>query len=611
MKPPINKSVLFLTLLMLSSSVFGQVLSTNQLRTMRSMAEAFERSGNVRQAAELYMRANLANPKDISTYLGAQRLLLRLGEFDRLEQFIQQLQEKRRDVRYAIDLANIDYQRGNEELALKQWQTIIKENPRNQQAYALVGRVMVENQLYEQAVDLYKKGRTTFDNPSLFIFDLANIYKAQNKTDELIQEYLGFLKHSPTQIHFIQNEIRALASAEGTTERLIKTIEKAQKKSPEFKWATLLFLGDLYTQAENYELALNNYIELEQLLADTKASQHYRRWQAGQFVYNFAETALNDNKLDVAEPAFQLIVTQYDTTVFKDRAELGLAHVFLQRKDYSQAINALSRFVETNPKSQTARMALSQIGDIYLNELFQVEAAEDAYLKCLQAYPDPREDIFTLISLYDCAIAGNDLAKAEAYLQRALKKANGKQADLRANVYLQFAQLELYQKRPGASLDFLTKFSEAPQNPQPNVLENDALELGMLLNENRQDSTSLAVYGQARLFLKQHKYDEARSLLEQHLQEQLQPSMKDELQLLLVSAYEKNQDYKKALDVLRAIYENEQSFYRDFALLSMADLSQSAFDDQDTSLKYYEQLLVEFPNSIYLEDARKKIRQFD
>lgn len=605
-----NKLIIgFILFSIFTSLAASQEVTSNDIQTMRRMAQAFERAGDVEQAANLYIQVTLANPKDISTYLGAQRLLFRMQDFDRLEEFILQLQNKQRHVRYAIDLANIDYKRGNEKDALKKWDVILKENPRNQQAYSLVGRVLVENQRYDEAIELYTEARQTFENETLFIFDLANIYKVLNKTDELLEEYLAFLRTNPTQINYIQNEIRSLTLDEETTQRLIASLKKAQKKHPDSNWAILLFLGDLYSHTETYDLALNSYVELESLLQNSETSKHFRRWKPGQFVFGFAETVLNDKHLDVAEQAFQVLVTEFDSSAFKDQAELGLANVYLLRKDYTQAISALQRFVDANPKSPNARKALMQMGHIYLQQLFNIEQAENAYRTALQAYPNPRQDIFTYFPLYECSIAGNDLNRAESYLQQALKRATGNNSDLRSHAYLRLAYLELYRKRPSVSLQYLDDFNETISENRPNSLENDALELGLLLNENRQDSTSLAVYGQASLFLKQQKYPETQELLEQHLHENPSSLMSDELRLLLIQAYEAQSDYQKAIDGLSSIYNNEQSFYRDYALLTMAEISSNRLSEPETAKQYYEKLLVEFPNSIYLEKARKRIRQ--
>ena len=140
------------------------------------------------------------------------------------------------------------------------------------------------------------------------------------------------------------------------------------------------------------------------------------------------------------------------------------------------------------------------------------------------------------------------------------------------------------------------------------MLENDALELMITLQENSHDSTSLAVLGRARLLTFQRKYNEAISEIEKYLQSAPNVLLRSELRMQLVDEYRAVGMYDKALSVLLAIYEDQDSLYRDAALIKAGEMLEFDLADAPAALQKYETLLTEFPNSVYLEQARNRIQ---
>ena len=87
----------------------AQKVQRNNSGMLRQTAQMYERAGQLPQAAEYYARACRENPADISAYLGAKRAYMRIQEFDKFSSLINVLQQRRRDVRYQVDLVFIDF----------------------------------------------------------------------------------------------------------------------------------------------------------------------------------------------------------------------------------------------------------------------------------------------------------------------------------------------------------------------------------------------------------------------------------------------------------------------------------------------------------------------
>ena len=128
-----------MTIYCMSFCVLAAALAQNQKvsdQNTRRLADYYERLGRYEIALDHYLKLVSNNPRDIAGYAGAKRCLVQLNELNRLEKLVLSLQQKRRDLRYEIDLAEILYLRGHHREALSRWQQLIEDNSRTHQAYA-------------------------------------------------------------------------------------------------------------------------------------------------------------------------------------------------------------------------------------------------------------------------------------------------------------------------------------------------------------------------------------------------------------------------------------------------------------------------------------------
>jgi tetratricopeptide (TPR) repeat protein len=605
-------NIFFLSLfLLLQQSGLSQQLNLKNLQTLRRTGEAFERAGQFDKAADFYIRAVRANPADIGAYLGARRSLDQLQQYDRFEQLLRELEAKRRDIRYRVDLAWIQYKRGDESRAFKMWNTILRENPQDQQAYSLISQIYVENQLYEDAIDVYLTGRKALKNDTLFMFDLAHIYKILNEQEKIVDEYLEYLAVHPQHISFMSVDVQQFVQSTEDVHAFLKSLNKALKSPGEVEWAIHLFLGDAYTIKQDYEKALLHFTSLEQQIRNSDLNKTIPAFEQGKYLYEFANTTLEAGAIDFSEKALSTIINNFPDSKYLSAAKLGVAKVYANQQNFEKAIDALQLFVDSNKRSNETRLALLQIGDIALYNLFDVERAKQSYQRALEEFPHAPFQIEALFRLTECAIADDDLQNAERYLQESYKKSS-REIPFKGACLIKLAQLEFYRMHPSASLSYLEEFSESdlPRN-QANVLENDALELSMLLQENRNDSTGLAVLGKSSLLLKQRKYENARELLSTHVQEHPNSVLRSELRLQLADVLRKLSDYEPAISVLDSVYADSTSFYRDMALLNSASIYEQDVDSLALAQQRYEKILMEFPNSIYVEKARERVRKLE
>ncbi len=576
------------------------------------LAADYERMGRYDLAATHYIQLCQLNNQGIANYLSAKRCLLRLKDYDRLTGLILNLQQTRRELRFEVDLAEIEYLKGNTEKALKHWQDILTGNSRSHEAYVLIGASLIENRLFDEAVNVYEKARKTFKEQGLFLFELANLYTVRGEFDLVTQEYLNYLKQNPAQTSFIESRLTAVATTSDIVEVVSKTLNAALKDDPKMARAIHQLLGAIYTVDQNYEKALFHYVQLESLPAE-ESDKNIRSTQ-GQLLFNFAKTAAADGAFDVARQAYQLLLTKYTASPYALQAEVGLARVFEQQEQYPQAVEAYEKFIALHPQSTEAIKAAMRIGDIWFDQEFSLEKAKQAYEKVLKSYPSSSYRITALLRLGDCAVAGGSLAEAKQIYERVVAESRSRKLEPFNEALLALAKLQIYQEQPSQALKYLDELlgeNKPNQAGRPDVCENDALELYLLVKENRSDSIGLGVYGKAKLADFQRKYGAGQEQIESYLAQYPNSALSDELRLLLADVYRKTKQAPLALQTLNGLVENPKCLFQDLALKKIAQIYDEDLQDHKNAQVSYETLLEKFPQSIYIEEARQRIREID
>jgi len=609
--------IIFLNLFLfflLIQALPGQVIhvpTQDKNTLMRRMASQLERLGQYDRAAQIYINLSLDNPRDVSYYLGVKRCLLALDDYDRLANVIRQLQSKRRDIRYEVDLAEIEYLRGEEKKAIQHWHTILEENSRSHEAYALIGRVMTDHRLYDEAIKVYNKARKVFKAKTLFVFEVANIHTLRSEFDQLTREYLNYLSKNPRQVTFIESRFIAIARNKENIDKLTGALKKNEKRYPAIQAQILQLLASLHTINRQYQDALNEILQYESQYSK-KPTQKNKKDTRGFLLERFARAAEKDDAYQFARKAYTAIIEKFPDSPYAIRAQLGLARVLEAEQNYDQAIVAYEEFIQTHKKSVEALRAFLRIGDLYYSKLFELDKAEKVYNKILKNYPGTsfRADVFDRLG--QCAIASGDLQKAEKIYHRLVSESKARYSEFTVTANLALAQIEFYRGNPSMALKYLQEIinkNQSGKSSSPHTSENDALELYMTISENRPDSVGLAMLGKAQHLLLQRKYDEIARNINDFFTQDSFTLVKDELRLVLIKAYRNLGKYDLAVQQCDSLVNNTEGYYRDLGLKLKADIFANDLKKMKKAQDSYESLLANFPESIYIEEARKQIRR--
>jgi len=145
------------------------------------------------------------------------------------------------------------------------------------------------------------------------------------------------------------------------------------------------------------------------------------------------------------------------------------------------------------------------------------------------------------------------------------------------------------------------------------LIANDAMELSLLIRDNSlEDSTQTALkrYARADLLAFQNRTDEAITILDEILNNHKGEKIEDEALLKQAQLFESRGEWRKAeANYLLILQYFHKDILADNATYYLAELYMNHLEDQEKAREYYEQIIFNFPDSIYFVEARKNFRQ--
>jgi TolA-binding protein len=143
------------------------------------------------------------------------------------------------------------------------------------------------------------------------------------------------------------------------------------------------------------------------------------------------------------------------------------------------------------------------------------------------------------------------------------------------------------------------------------LIANDALNLSVLITENTPDSNNAALlsFAHADLLLFQNKDAEALKVLDSIALIYPKHPLQDDVLMLRATLAQKHHDYDTALAYLETIHkEYGKDVLGDDALFKTADIYERALKKPEEAKKFFEQLIMEYPGSTYVQIARSRLQ---
>jgi tetratricopeptide (TPR) repeat protein len=571
------------------------------------LAHQYFRDKEFEKAAQLYSELYDEN----SLFIYYNNLLfcyLELSDYQTAEKLVKTAKRKNtQSSRYLVDLGYIYTHSGELNKAKKQYEAAIKElQPVRYQVVDLANS-FIQRREDAYAVQTYLEARKIIPDES-FGIELATVYSRMGKYEEMIDEYLDYLFNDVSVIRTVQgrlqNELRK--DKEGLLGEAIKyALLKRIQKTPEKAYYSEMLIW-LSIQNKDFETALSQAKSLDR-----------RYGESGQRVLDLAEIISANTDFDLAIDAYKYVLKKGSENKLYLSAKAGIlnARYLKITSGHSHSKNDLlalendylSAIEEFGNKASTFSISLS-LAHLQAFYLDKIDEAVNR-LNSLIAIPNlnPNLKANCKLELADILLFKEDIWEASLLYSQVEKDFKNDPIGYLAKY--KNAKLFYYAgdfEWAKAQLDVLKAATSK-------LIANDALDLSLLISDNMDNDSvdkALKIYSRADLLLYRNKEAEALQTLDSILSLASWHPIFDEVLFKKAEIFQKQGKFHIADSLLMMIINNYgYDILADDAIFLRATINLEKLNKVETAKALYENLILNYPGSLYVVEARKKFRK--
>jgi tetratricopeptide (TPR) repeat protein len=587
------------------------------------LAQSYEQEGAWERALPVYESLYQSDPNNILYFDGLRRSYTQLKQYDKAKKLVRdRLLFLPNDQQLLSILGSLHYLSGEETKADSLWRVVVQSDPKNIGLYRLVAQHMLENRLFDRAIQLYLRARAETGQERAFAEELSWLYGSFQQYALATKELIAMLRGNPAQLVSIQSRFAAFISREGGAKEAITVVREEVQRFPRDVPLRML-LAWLYMEQKDYDAALAEY-----RIVDSQ------RNAAGQELFSFAQRALQEKAYRAAAAAFREVVNMYPTKERLPFARYSFARAIEELSAERDSTDAeasgiptsveipenIGRISETQPSFQAAlalylalireypgtdfaAQAYLRVGFIHRNRFFDLDGALEAFEQVRRSTQSPHLVFDATLQIGEVLTAKNDLAGARREYEAL---ATITMTDLRDRALLKLAELDYFEANFDSSL---AKIQALAMNVATD-LANDALQLQYFIQENKSTAPeALKAFARADLLVRQSKYSEALQQFKEIIQFHPLALLVDDAVMRTGELSLKLKRVDEALAAFRKVaQEMPTSIYRDFAQFRIAEVYENVLADKQKAIETYEIVLSKYPNSMYVQEARKRVR---
>ncbi len=609
------KAILFLTFLfVLSSHTSAQTQdAVNKFR----LAQSFEQAGEYDRACQLYEDLVRADSVNYAYFDGLRRCYTQLKNYDgAIAISVRRLNQQPRDINIMAALGALYYKSGNEARGDSMWNAAIAVAPKNATSYTIVSMVQSDNRLFDKSIATYLRGRKEIGEPTLFAGELAMLYSLMMNYGEATREDLTMLSLNEHLIDLVESRLAGFTAKEDGLTAATKTVEEAV--AGEYKGVVFRrLLLWLYMEGKRFDKAFEVSKQIEE-------STHSN----GAEMVSFADLVFKEKSYAVAAKAYRYAIDNYPRMPQLPSAKFGYARAveelgatadtlndvqamsgaFLSESQpgYHGAMELYLSLSKEYPRSEVSVQALYRAGLMEYKRFFDLDAAAEILDSLLMLPLAQRMYPAILETTGEIAVAQGKLDEASHRYSSILLSPFALPEE-KTQARYSLAEIQYFQGNFDSASSILQEIAQVLSDDE----SNDALLLLHFIKENQAGYTgALREYARAALLERQKKFSEAIPVLSSVVQAFADAPLvenalikKAELSIVVGQNNEALISYQKLLS------DCPKSIFRDKAQFGIGEVYQFQLKDKEKAIHAYEELLASYPNSLLIEQARKRIRE--
>lgn len=594
-----KKAVVFLLILWFVMPCYAQ----DQLQ---NVAREYYRNGEFEKAVAAYKQLAQYNEKDPVILLAYFESLLAFKDYKTADKVIKQLIKlDDNNNRYNFELAKLYKIQGEDKKANKIFKSIIDDVKPNDEEIRNTAVLFQNANMLEQAVAVYERGKSfAKENPYLYAEELAILFDKMGDTEKATESLLDLYISKSEKSEEIKSAFQRMFNNAEKLEAFRKKIQKRAGSQPDIV-AYPDLLAWLYMQQRDYESAFTQIKAI-----DTRFKEQGRR------ALGFARLALREKEFKAALIAYDFVIAQgaeepYYTlaaseklTCMKEQLKYNPHYTVA---DVSNVSKAYEKFLDENP-AYKRRETIREFAELEARYAHNIDKAIALLSEVTKA--NNVDAVFRgrcKLEMGDYELVRNDIWESTLLYSQVDKEF--KSDMLGEEARYKNAKLSYYTGDfawAQGQLDVLKASTSE-------LIANDALNLSVLITENNpiadSNTTPLLMFARADLLEFQNKDDEA--LLTMDSIELLFPKhpLQDDILMERANIALKKQDYSEAAMQLQKITtQYGDDVLADDALFNLAYINENYFSNKDEAKRLYEKLIIQYPGSTFVNEARKRFR---
>lgn len=598
-----KKNIIFLLLML-----FFPFIALSQNNEKEMLAAQYYSDGEYEKAVVLY--EELYNEKrsniNYNNYLDC---LLKLEDYNTAKKMVKKaVKYNPGNQKYRVDQGYVYEKEGKKSKAVKEYDDAIKEAPLRKNEIIELANAFEHRGKINFAIETYKTGQKKLKSPTLFTFELADLYEAKKDYESMMQTYVEYLENPVANYNELQGILQRKLKDDPKNKKhetlRYQLLKKTQKDPGNTAFSEMLLW--LSIQQKDFDMAFIQARALDK-----------RNDEDGLRLLKLAQICKDHKNYDIAIDCYEYVMGKGEEKAYFIRAWVGLLNASYLK--VTQSLNYTQKDLEKIEKRYTS--AIEELGKSratvpLLTDLAHIQAF---YLDKTGNAINILKEILGMPALPAKVKAHPKLELADIYL------VSGEPWE----ATLLYSQVEKdFKHEP---IGHLAKFKNAKfsfymgefqwAKAQLDVLKaatskliaNDAMDLSLLIKENIGEDSSevpLKKYASADLLFYRNKNMQAIQILDSVKTLFPNHPIIDNALFKKAKIYLSMNQFAKADSVLAIIVEeHSQGLLADDALFTRARLYDEEFKNTEKARELYKQILLSYPASVYTIKSRKRFRE--
>lgn len=485
--------------------------------------------------------------------------------------------------------------------AVTHWNKILNDNKDKHEVYISVSEAMTSNRLFDESIIVVENARkkfklSTFDDRLVKLYITKSDYK---KGSELVIDILNVDR----DLIKAEGHIYAFMNSKESKDYLKNYLLSQSDKNPNNIYIQEL-IAWYFRTTDDLASAFEVYLRLDKLKNTN-----------GREILNFADLSRKDGYYKEALNAYEIIIDNKEYERYKRNAIYGYA---LALEDQLKGNDKVSKEqAETILKRYKELISLNNNSNEAIDAMFRIAIIKKKWLNDYESSNNDLRNLMNNYSRYPIA--------SEAGLQLGLNYMELGQIEKSREILLEVYE---YHIRNNKNLESIVEYNlansfyflgsidssrslyERLTANEKDDISNDALEKIFIIDENQEFPDALKLYAKAEYELFKNNLEDAKLIFRSIYKNYKTTKISERSAYNYASILFNEKKYKEVIQFIEDFrFNNANSIYSDKMLILLAD-SYYLSGDNDKAIEKLKEILIDYSNSIYIQEVRDKIKKY-